>query len=92
MKYHTPLANRRAAPGDGIPTEQQFVAEYCRRTGRDAIEHWNFCLAFSFFRFASIIQGVYKRGLQGNASSPRALEMKDAVAGISDKGWELACQ
>ena len=90
MKYHTPLAYRCVEPGDGIPTEEQFIAEYCRRTGRRGIENWNFCLAFSFFRLSSIIQGVYKRGLQGNASSEHALEMKDAVAKTSDKGWELA--
>lgn len=92
MKYHTPVAERHAEPGDGIPTEEQFVAEYCKRTGIHSIDNWNFCLAFSFFRFASIIQGVYKRGLQGNASSAHALEMKDVVAKASDKGWELACR
>ncbi len=53
----------------GVPTEQEFVAEYCRHAGRDGIPHWNFYLAFSMFRLASISQGVYKRGLDGNASS-----------------------
>ena len=31
------------------------------------------------FRSAAIIQGVYKRGLDGNASSETALEYKDAA-------------
>ena len=56
----------------GIPTEAEYVASYCRRTGRDDISNWTFCLAFSFFRLASIVQGVLKRSLDGNASNTSA--------------------
>jgi aminoglycoside phosphotransferase (APT) family kinase protein len=49
----------------GIPTEEDYVAAYCRRTGRDGIPDFNFCLAFSMFRLASIGQGVFKRNLDG---------------------------
>jgi aminoglycoside phosphotransferase (APT) family kinase protein len=49
----------------GIPTEGQYVAAYCRRTGRDRIEDFDFYLAFSLFRLASIGQGVFKRNLDG---------------------------
>ena len=49
----------------GIPTEEAYVAAYCRRTGRDGIPDFNFCLAFSMFRLASIGQGVFKRNLGG---------------------------
>jgi aminoglycoside phosphotransferase (APT) family kinase protein len=49
----------------GIPTEAQYVAAYCRRTGRETIEDFNFYLAFSLFRLASIGQGVFKRNLDG---------------------------
>ncbi|HVP84408.1 MAG TPA: phosphotransferase [Rhizomicrobium sp.] len=55
----------------GIPTESEYVAAYCKRTGRDQIDNWNYYLAFSLFRLASIGQGVYKRALDGNASSDR---------------------
>ncbi len=58
----------------GIPSEQQYVADYCRRRGLDDIPNWNFYIAFSFFRLAAILQGVLKRALDGNASSDRALE------------------
>jgi aminoglycoside phosphotransferase (APT) family kinase protein len=58
-----------AGKDSGIPTEAEYVAQYCRRTGRDGIPGFAFYLAFSFFRYASIVQGVYHRGLQGNASS-----------------------
>jgi len=49
----------------GIPTRDAYVAAYCRRTGRDGIEDFNFYLAFAAFRLASIGQGVFKRNLDG---------------------------
>jgi aminoglycoside phosphotransferase (APT) family kinase protein len=49
----------------GIPSESEYVAAYCRRTGRDGIPGFNSLLAFSMFRLASIGQGVYKRNLTG---------------------------
>jgi len=55
----------------GIPTEAEYVAAYCRRTGRDQIDDWPFLMAFSIFRLASISQGVYRRVLAGNASTER---------------------
>jgi aminoglycoside phosphotransferase (APT) family kinase protein len=55
----------------GIPTEDAYRAAYCRRTGRESIPHWDFYLAFSLFRLASISQGVYKRILDGVASTDR---------------------
>lgn len=59
----------------GIPGEQQYIETYCRRTDRAGISDWTFYLAFSFFRLASIVQGVKKRALDGNASGKRALEV-----------------
>lgn len=58
----------------GIPTEQEYIDRYCERRGLDSIQNWDFYLAFSFFRLAAILQGVYKRALDGNASSGKALE------------------
>ena len=49
----------------GLPTEDQYVAAYCRRTGRAGIEDFSFYLSFSLFRLASIGQGVFKRNLDG---------------------------
>jgi aminoglycoside phosphotransferase (APT) family kinase protein len=49
----------------GIPTEDAYVAAYCRRTGRDGIEDFNFYVGFAAFRLASIGQGVFKRNLDG---------------------------
>ncbi|MBN9579022.1 MAG: hypothetical protein J0H26_11685, partial [Alphaproteobacteria bacterium] len=53
----------------GIPTESAYIGAYCRRTGRDHIDGWNFYLAFALFRLASIMQGVYRRVLSGTVAS-----------------------
>ena len=57
-------------PATGLPTEESYVADYCRRRGIDGIENWTFYVAFCFFRLGAILQGVYKRALDGNASNP----------------------
>jgi len=54
----------------GLPTDAAFVADYCARRGLPGIEDFGFYLAFNFFRMAGILQGVYKRALDGNASDP----------------------
>lgn len=55
----------------GLPTDQAFIAQYCQRRGLPGIENFGFYLAFNFFRMAGILQGVYKRALDGNASDPK---------------------
>jgi aminoglycoside phosphotransferase (APT) family kinase protein len=79
-----------ASADSGIPTEREYVETYCRYTGRSGVPHWNFYLAFVIFRYAGIAQGVYKRGLQGNASSQEAMSLGDIVQVASDKAWEIA--
>jgi aminoglycoside phosphotransferase (APT) family kinase protein len=56
----------------GIPTEEEYVANYCKRMGIEKIENWTFYLTFSFFRLAAIVQGVAKRASEGNASNENA--------------------
>ena len=93
MPYHAPTRGAPplhgvAGPASGIPTQEEYVAQYCQRTGRDGIPDFAFYLAFSFFRYASIVQGVYHRGLQGNASSRdgakdmRARTIEAATTGV----------
>lgn len=74
----------------GIPTEEEFLEAYCRRTGRRKIENWNFFVAFSFFRGAAIQQGIALRAKLGNASAPDAAD-RGRRAGVSAQlGWEIA--
>lgn len=73
----------------GIPTEEAFVARYCELTGRDGIEDFAYYKAFSLFRLAGIAQGVYKRSLQGNASSETASMFGAAVPLLSGVACRL---
>lgn len=74
----------------GLPSEAEFVAAYCARVGIPQIDNWAFCLAFSFFRLAAIIQGVYKRALDGNASNrERGLAMGPAVEILARMAIEI---
>jgi len=73
----------------GIPSESEFIADYCKFAGRGAIDNWKFYVVYNLFRSAAIIQGVYKRGLDGNASSDTAIGFKDACRMRSDRAWTL---
>lgn len=73
----------------GIPTEAAYIESYCARTGRREIADWEFYIAFSIFRLAAIVQGVYKRGLDGIASSDTAKTYGAMVKGLSDAGWAI---
>ncbi|NJN51089.1 MAG: phosphotransferase [Gammaproteobacteria bacterium] len=72
-----------------IPSEAEFVAMYCQFAGRSAIEHWHFYVIYNLFRSAGIIQGVYKRGLDGNASSASALDFKEACRVRAERAWQM---
>ncbi len=74
----------------GIPSEEDYVDAYCRRMGHGPIPNWSFFLAFSIFRVAAIVQGVYKRGLDGIASSAKAESFGIYVRFLSDTGWQIA--
>jgi len=95
LTYHlAPEALGRADGGEidrrGLPSESAYVAAYCRRTGRSGVPDWHFYLAFSMFRLASILQGVYARGLHGNAASAHALQRGAAARQIAERGWTTA--
>jgi len=74
----------------GIPSESDYVAAYCQRTGRNGIHDWDFFMAFGLFRLASICQGVYARALQGNASSANALEVGEKAPMLAEAAWGCA--
>ena len=81
----------RTATALGLPSDADFVARYCERTGIDGIPRFGFYLAFAFFRMAAILQGVKKRALDGNASNPeRALKMGGYVPHFARGGLEAA--
>jgi aminoglycoside phosphotransferase (APT) family kinase protein len=57
-----------------IPSEADYAAAYCRRTGRQAIPAYDFYIAFNFFRMAAIFHGIKGRVIRGTAASAHAQE------------------
>lgn len=55
-----------------IPSEEEYVAAYCRRTGRVSISEWDFYVAFNYFRLAAIFHGIKGRAIRGTAASAHA--------------------
>lgn len=95
MSWHIPPGQFRGIAGLdlaalGIPTEAEYIRRYCERTGRRGIEHWDFYLAYNLFRIAAILQGVYKRALEGIASSDNALAAGARARGLAELGWQAA--
>jgi aminoglycoside phosphotransferase (APT) family kinase protein len=74
----------------GIPNEEDYLAAYCRRTGRAGVPDFMFFVVFSLFRGAAIAQGIAMRAKIGTASSADAAE-RGKRAGISARiAWDLA--
>ncbi|WP_311269585.1 phosphotransferase [Sphingobium sp. WCS2017Hpa-17] len=70
--------------GLNIPSEADYVAAYCARTGRDGIANWDFYVAFNFFRLAAIFHGIKGRVIRGNAANAHARERAEAFPLLSD--------
>lgn len=73
----------------GIPSDEEYIARYCERTGRAGIDNWNFYLVFSLFRLAAIIQGIVKRAQVGTASSSDAHSNAEGVVALAGLGRML---
>ncbi|MGZ3181672.1 MAG: phosphotransferase [Telluria sp.] len=75
----------------GIPTQDEYVARYCERTGKTIRpEDFNFYLAYNMFRLAGIMQGIMKRYVDGTASSAQAYENGKAARPMAEMGWRYA--
>ncbi|MBT8472375.1 MAG: phosphotransferase family protein, partial [Marinicaulis sp.] len=73
-----------------IPSVDVTIKRYCERTNRDNIADLEFSLAYNMFRLAAIVQGVYARAIQGNASSEEASKMGDQVKPLAVLAWSFA--
>ena len=71
----------------GIPTEAEYVAAYCRRTGRDGVPGYDFYIAFNLFRLAAIMHGIRGRVVRGTAASAHARQMAQNVELYARLGW-----
>jgi aminoglycoside phosphotransferase (APT) family kinase protein len=94
MSWHVPPGAFRGLVGHdiaalGIPSEKEYVAAYCKRMGRDAIDpdHWDFYIAYNMFRAAGIAQGIMGRVVDGTAASQYAVEVGKSARTLADLGW-----
>ena len=74
----------------GIPSEAEYVARYCERTGRTAIPDWTYYIAYGLFRLAAIMQGIAKRAIDGTAAAADAVEMGRKARPLAELGWAVA--
>jgi aminoglycoside phosphotransferase (APT) family kinase protein len=73
-----------------IPAEADYLAAYCRRTGRHDIPHLDFYVAFNMFRLAAIFHGIKGRLARGTAASAHAQEYAAGVDWMAALGWKQA--
>ncbi len=96
MSWHIPQGQFRGIggldlPSLGIPTEAEYIARYCERTGRTIRkEDMAFYLAYNMFRMAGILQGIMKRYVDGTAASAEALKSGQAARPMAEMGWQYA--
>jgi len=74
----------------GIPSQAEYLAMYCKATGRAGIEHVDFYLAYNMFRIAGILQGIMKRVVDGTAASAQAAAAGKRARFMAELGWTYA--
>jgi aminoglycoside phosphotransferase (APT) family kinase protein len=77
-------------PETGIPTMAEMAARYCRATGRESVPDLNWYFAFGQFRLMSIVQGIKRRVLDGNASNAKAEAHAARVPQLAASAWGFA--
>jgi aminoglycoside phosphotransferase (APT) family kinase protein len=74
----------------GIPTLDEYVAEYCRLTNREGLHDLNWFFSYNMFRLAGICQGIVGRARDGTANSPQAAAMALRVPLLAKASWTYA--
>jgi aminoglycoside phosphotransferase (APT) family kinase protein len=99
MSWHIPPGAFRGIagldlPALGIPSEADYIALYCERTGfaqpNELKADWNFYLAYNMFRLAAILQGIAKRVEAGTASSAQAVKSAAGARPMAELAWRFA--
>ena len=74
----------------GIPSIDEYVAEYCRLTGRTGLHDLDWFFSYNMFRLAGICQGIVGRVRDGTANSPQAAAMAERVPLLAKSAWLYA--
>uniref|UniRef100_A0A8C6CW61 Acyl-CoA dehydrogenase family member 11 n=1 Tax=Moschus moschiferus TaxID=68415 RepID=A0A8C6CW61_MOSMO len=74
-----------------MPSMEELISIYCRCRGINSdLPNWNFFLALSYFKFAGIAQGIYKRYLLGNNVSENSFQYGNIVQPLAEIGLRLS--
>jgi aminoglycoside phosphotransferase (APT) family kinase protein len=73
----------------GVPTLDETVEAYCRRTGRAGVPALDFYMAYNLFRTAAIYQGILGRVRDGTAASENVMG-GGTVRPIASRALEFA--
>jgi aminoglycoside phosphotransferase (APT) family kinase protein len=76
--------------GLGIPSEEEYVEAYCRRTGRSDLPNLDYLIVFVMFRIAAILHGIRGRLARGSASSAHAEATAALTEPLADLAWSQA--
>lgn len=74
----------------GLPSEADYVAAYCQRTGRPSMPGFDYYVAFNFFRLAAIFHGIKGRVIRGTATNLQARERVEVLPELIALMWEQA--
>lgn len=73
----------------GIPEQRELIERYAKARGLDDVPHWDYFVVLSIFRLASILAGVYRRALDGNAADTRAKEADTIFRMLAEEGQKI---
>ncbi|MET0362846.1 MAG: phosphotransferase [Sphingobium sp.] len=73
-----------------IPSEEEYVAAYARRTGRHNLPGYDFAIAFNFFRLAAIFHGIKGRVIRGTAANAQAKQRVEVLPLLIRTAWAQA--
>ena len=98
MQWSMPVSETGAGVGSllghegepGLPPVEDYIAAYCRRTGRDGIPGLSTYMAYNFFRLAAILQGILGRVRDGTAANAEAAAMARQVRPLAETAWRFA--
>ena len=89
--WHFPAGLYRGLSGvahpAGIPHEDEYRRLYSERSGHDAQAHWDYYIAYYFFRMAAIVQGILMRSLEGRAAAADAEAFGRGARRLAELGW-----
>lgn len=98
MQWSMPVSEAGAGVGSllghedaaGLPAIDDYIARYCRRTGRRGIPDLDVYMAYNFFRLAAILQGILGRVRDGTAANAQAAAMAQQVKPLARTAWSFA--